>query len=330
MVPFPNHHIPFVRIRLPEDSNLGRLGRTNPEAKTTSVTWDEQRLKPTATAASSVSSIETSSLSLASSSESTAVQTSSSTVQESLTATSSDSVPTTSVTQGEFTTTPASPTPSETMTTLPSTTPAEALPTAEPTPQSDPPASPGPTEAPSQLRRQQPAEEEDPTADPSVYSVPGDIQTSIAFDPAAEGLYTASEVALAAGTATFVPDPAPSGTPTATEVAPDPAETTLAVPQSFDPYADLEEKAGEEDIGDWEDVGTVVLSDATPTLSDGIISATAIVSITSQTNAPTTTTPTSTGTESSGNASSTRFEGIERIAYGGFVAAVSAVLVLLV
>jgi hypothetical protein len=159
--------------------------------------------------------------------------------------------------------------------------------------------------------------------------VPGHIQTSITFDPAAEGLYTASEVALAAGTATFVPDPAPSGTPTATEVAPDPAETTLAVPQSFDPYADLEEKVGEEDLGDWEDVGTVVLSDATPTLSDGIISATAIISITSQTAAPTTK-PTSTGTESSGGASSIRFEGVERLAYGGFVAAVSAVLVLLV
>jgi hypothetical protein len=103
----------------------------------------------------------------------------------------------------------------------------------------------------------------------------------------------------------------------------------LAVPQSFDPYADLEEKVGEEDLGDWEDVGTVVLSDATPTLSDGIISATAIISITSQTAAPTTK-PTRTGTESSGGASSIRFEGIERIAYGGLVAAVSAVLVLLV
>jgi hypothetical protein len=328
MVPFPNHHIPFVRIRLPEDSNLGRLGQTNPEMKTTSITWDEQRLRPTGAAASSVSSLAITSP--ASSTDLSAVETTSSTVQESLTATFSDSVPTTPVTQGEVSTAPASPTPSETMTTLYSTTPVEALPTAEPTPQSDAPASPGPTEAPSQQRRQQPAEEEDPPTDPGVYSVPGDIQTSVAFDPAAEGLYTASEVALAAGTATFVPDPAPSGTPTATEVAPDPAETTLAVPQSFDPYADLEEKAGEEDIGDWEDVGTVALSDATPTLSDGIISATAIVSITSQTNAPTTTTPTSTGTESSGNASSTRFEGIERIAYGGFVAAVSAVLVLLV
>jgi hypothetical protein len=328
MVPFPNHHIPFVRIRLPEDSNLGRLGQTNPEMKTTSITWDEQRLRPTGAAASSVSSMVITSP--ASSTDLSAVETTSSTVQESLTATFSDSVPTTPVTQGEVSTAPASPTPSETMTTLPSTTPVEALPTAEPTPQSDAPAPPGPTEAPSQQRRQQPAEEEDQSADPGLYSVPDDIQTSIPFDPAAEGLYTASEVALAAGTATFVPDPAPSGTPTATEVAPDPAETTLAVPQSFDPYADLEEKAGEEDIGDWEDVGTVALSDATPTLSDGIISATAIVSITSQTNAPTTTTPTSTGTESSGGASSIRFEGVERLAYGGFVAAVSAVLVLLV
>lgn len=163
-----------------------------------------------------------------------------------------------------------------------------------------------------------------------------EISTSIAFDPAAEGLYTASEVALAAGTltATFVPDPAyePSGTPTATQVAPDPdpAETTSAVLQSFDPYADLEEKVGEEDLADWEDVETVVLSDATPTLSEGIVSATAIVSPTSQANGRTTTTPTRTGTESSGGASSIRFEGIERIAYGGFVAAVSAVLVQLV
>ena len=327
MVPFPNHHIPFVRIRLPEDSNLGRLGQTNPEVKMTSISWDEQRLRPTAAAASSVSSIETSSL--ASLSESTAVQTSSSTVQESPITTSSDALPTTSVAEGEVSTAPASPTPSETTTSLPSTTPAEAIPTADSTSQLESPASPGPTEAPTQLRRQQPADEEDEPTDPSVYSVPGDIQTSIAFDPAAEGLYTASEVALAAGTATFVPDPAPSGTPTATEVAPDPAETTLAVPQSFDPYADLAEKVGEEDLGDWEDVGTIALSDATPTLSDGIISATAIVSIRSQTNGPTTT-PTSTGTESSGGASSIRFECIERITYGGFVAAVSAVLVQLV
>jgi hypothetical protein len=151
--------------------------------------------------------------------------------------------------------------------------------------------------------------------------VPGDIQTSIAFDPAAEGLYTASEVALAAGTATFVPDPAPSGTPTATEVAPDPAETTLAVPESYDPYADLAEKVGEEDLGDWEDVGTVALSDATPTLSDGISSATAIASITSQLSAPTAT-PTSTSTEASGGASSIHLERIDRIVYGAVVAAV--------
>lgn len=324
MVPFPNHHIPFVRIRLPEDSNLGRLGQTNSEVRTTSISWDEQRLRPTAAGLSSVSTS-----SLASSIDSAAVQTTSSTVEESITATSSDAFPTTSPIQSEISTTPAPPTLSETMTSLPSTTPAEVLPTAEPTLQVESPASPGPTEAPTQLRRQQPAEEEDPPTDPSVYSVPADIQTSIAFDPAAEGLYTASEVALAAGTATFVPDPAPSGTPTATEVAPDPTETTLAVLQSFDPYADLAEKVGEEDLGDWEDVGTVALSDATPTLSDGIISATAIASITSQMSAPTAT-PTSTSTESSGGATSIRFECIERIAYGGFVAAVSAVLVLLV
>ncbi|KAG7528217.1 hypothetical protein FFLO_06332 [Filobasidium floriforme] len=319
MVPFPNHHIPFVRIRLPEDSNLGRLGQTNPEVKTTSISWGEQRLRPTAAAASSVSSTVTSSL--ASSSESTAVQTSSSTVEESPITTSSDSLPTTSVAEGEASTAPASPTTSETMTSLPSTIPAEALPTAESTSQLESPASPGPTEAPSQLRRQQPAEEEDPPTDPSNYSVPGDIQTSIAFDPAAEGLYTASEVALAAGTATFVPDPAPSGTPTATEVAPDPAETTLAVPQSFDPHADLPEKVGEEDIGDWEDVRTLAINDATPTLSDGIISATAISTSTSQTNVPSAT-PTGTTPESSGGSRSIRFEGIERIVYGAFVAAV--------
>ena len=109
--------------------------------------------------------------------------------------------------------------------------------------------------------------------DPSIYSIPEDIQTSIDIDSA--GLYTASEAALAAGTATEPPEPAPSGTPTATEIAPDPAETTLGFPGTFDPYSSLEEKVGEdEDLSDWEDVGTFAVNNATPTLNEGQASVT--------------------------------------------------------
>ena len=123
--------------------------------------------------------------------------------------------------------------------------------------------------------------------DEAEYPVPADMETSVGVEGLA-GYATDSSEAMAMATTTLATTAlfyetvvngqtttaqatqGPSGTPTATEVVNDPPETTVQVPTAVAIFTDLPETTMETAMSTWEEIGTVSMDMATPTLSDAV------------------------------------------------------------
>lgn len=246
-VPFPNHHIPFVRITLPQDSSLAKFAQ-GLKRTTTTITW----ARPTATypgeAQSSVSAPAS-------------ISSSASTVPMSSVQATPSSAPS-SAAESQASVAPS-------VTSVQPAIPRSASATSAPTPSDAP------------IKRAVPfgkRQDDQPDVIPPDLEVSSDI-------PALSGYNTDSAVVAAQATVSPIPtgqvfsetvisgvtstievNGQPTGTPT-TEVVPDPADATItAVPAELRPYNDLKEETLETVISTWEDYGTVSFNMADPTL----------------------------------------------------------------
>jgi hypothetical protein len=260
-VPFPNHHIPFIKITLPSDSTLAKFGKGQAKGSTTSITWNSQRPVATRVAGQSASATTAA----GSSSVASSISSASNGNSPSVSSAGSQSVG-------------------------PSTTPSAVLSSAAApsVPVSAQASATGARKRAlswprSLFSRQSPDEgANDANVNEADYPIPSDLETSVAapipsgyVPEASSGALETSALPTTAAfystvingqTTTLQTNAAPTGAPTTTEIASDPAETTLSLPTEYAIYADVPATALGTVISSWEEVGTVSVNVATPTL----------------------------------------------------------------
>lgn len=297
-IPFPNQHIPYVRLTLPQDSTLAKLGQDTKGA-TTSITWSGAKPSANGQANSSVASAASSSFSSSASVVSSSAGISPSEAASSATVTSSADI------------SPSETSASTTVTSSADTSPLEAAPSAAISSSSDSSSSDAtpsvvvssstatPEDISSSLttastfnsppaidttrrraarrraipydRRQEGAEDED---DP----VPVDIDITLAA-PALSGYATDSTMlsvpttsvayseVVEGDTTRSVEIPVPTNIQiTAIETAAEPGPTSITLAsETYNIYSDVTETELETVMSSWSALGTVSVDMATPT-----------------------------------------------------------------
>lgn len=261
-MPFPNHHIPFIKITLPSDSTLAKFGKGQAKGSTTSITWNTQRPIATRVAGQAASATAGSSSAAASTIASANPASGSLAGGQSVGSSTAPSAG------------PSSPAAPSAQVSAQASVSAGIATGARKRALSWPR---------SLFSRQSPDEgANDANVNEVDYPIPSDLETSVAAPIPSDYVPEASSAELETSalpttaafystvingqTTTLQTNAVPTGAPTTTEVAADPAETTLSLPTEYAIYADVPVTALGTVISSWEEVGTVSVNVATPTL----------------------------------------------------------------
>ncbi|GHJ86562.1 hypothetical protein NliqN6_2964 [Naganishia liquefaciens] len=311
-IPFPNQHIPYVRLRMPSDALLARLGGTLPSGSTTSISVVSAQAQVATAAPSSASPTTASSIATtfeaSSASSSTFIVTVSTSAESSTRLEESSTSPSTSAVASTSSESVSESITQESATPTPTTAPVRRE-RVRPF-------------NPAKVRRQS-AEEDTPDVIPPDETLSADLPGGFFTDTAQASaaaretipstiLFTSTTIN---GQATTVSLAAiPTGAPISTEVEPDPtlAGSDFSIAETFAIATDLTTTSLDEDMTTWTPLGTVALDTDLPSITPG-----------PTTPATSTSTPTSTTTATTGgNATS----GGEHLAYAGWFTASIALL----
>ncbi|KAJ9114057.1 hypothetical protein QFC22_005877 [Naganishia vaughanmartiniae] len=301
-IPFPNQHIPYIRLRIPDNALLARLGGGLASGSTTSISIVSAQAQaataaPSSAASTAVSSIATTTEGISSSSASGIAT---STTQ----ASSSSSLDGTSSTTSSSTSSSTVPASVEVSATSETVAPSQAS------------ATPTPTAAPVRRERTRPfkpvnlprqAAEDTPDVIPPDEALsadlPGDLFTDSAQASAAARETIASTILFTSttinGQATTISIGAnPTGAPVSTEVVPDPtlSDDALSIPETFAIATDLSTTSLEEDMTTWTPLGTASVDTAEPTITPALTTSSSTTSARA--------TASASGTAGTGNTSS--------------------------